>query len=226
MAQVSTALLSAPSLLSHISLPRPLGFPSFPSRVLLPLLARSILEWLSAPSWLFLLSNSSLVSACSVHSPCHAQIVAETCRASHIAVCLAQGHPTAPGHSPRSGEYRTLGAGSAHWLLWVVWSLHIPCRPLGRRKEKQLQETVDFFHTNPSLVSMPEILEKNLFVLPVIPLQILKPRSLIPPTPLEGILHALSHTAPVLGPHPSCHWCQSCSLCTPSLPKSLMLSYE
>lgn len=83
-----------------------------------------------------------------------------------------------------------------------------------------------FFHTNTSLVSMPEILEKNLFVLPVIPPQILKPRPLIPPTPLEGILHALSHTTPVLGPHPSCYWCQSCSLCTPSLPKSLMLSYK
>lgn len=84
------------------------------------------------------------------------------------------------------------------------------------------------FHTNPSLVSMPEILKKNLFVLPVIPPQILKPWLLTSPSPLEGILHALSDTTPTLGPHPSCHWCQSQSLVfsVSSLPKSLMLSYR
>lgn len=84
------------------------------------------------------------------------------------------------------------------------------------------------FHTNLSLVSMPEILKKNLFVLPVIPPQILKPRLLTPPSLLEGILHALSNTTPTLGPHPSYHWCQSQSLVfsISSLSKPLMLSYR
>lgn len=60
---------------------------------------------------------------------------------------------------------------------------------------------------------MPEVLKKSLLVLPVTPLQILKPKLLtFLPSPLQGIVHALSHISPILGPHPSCHWCQSHSL--------------
>nr|BAE33047.1 unnamed protein product [Mus musculus] len=98
----------------------------------------------------------------------------------------------------------------------TIYSLQSPGE---EKKERLLQETVGSFSTNPSLVSMPEILEKTLFVLSVIPPQILMPRLLTPPPPLEGILQALGHTTPTLCPHPSCHCCQSHSLVfsTPSI---------